>query len=44
MTKKEIKRAIKETRRELKTATGTDYVRLNEELETLEFILISKRL
>ena len=43
MTVKEIKKAIRETRRELKTAAGCDYVRLSEELETLLFLLISKR-
>lgn len=43
MTAEEIKKAIRKTRHELKTATGTEYVRLNEELETLTFLLISKR-
>lgn len=43
MTTEEIKKAIKETKRALKTAAGCDYIRLSEELETLTFLLISKR-
>ena len=43
MTIQEIKKAIKETKKALKSAAGCDYIRLNEELETLLFLLISKR-
>lgn len=43
MTIKEIKKAIKETKRALKSAAGCDYIRLSEELDTLTFLLILKR-
>lgn len=40
MTRQEIKQAIKETRQQLKTARGVDYIRLTEDMETLLFLYV----
>ena len=43
MNKKEIRTEIKRLEKELKEARGCDYVRISEDLETLTFLLISKK-
>lgn len=43
MTKREIRTEIKRLEKELATARGCEYVRIAEDLETLTFLLISKR-
>ena len=42
MTKNEIRQQIQTIRKEMQTATGCQYIRLSEDLETLIFLLCRK--
>lgn len=42
MTKREIKKIIKEIEKQLKTASGCEYIALEEQKSNLEFCLLMK--